>query len=113
VVRFAPRLDDHNRAPAGRPFPVPLSLQRQQAAGHGTVTGVSVQFSLDDGRTWRPARVTGTGLHRTALVGHPRAGGGFVSLRAAATDSAGNKVEETVIRAYALADRRDHGPGQD
>lgn len=103
VLRFASRLDDHNRAPAGRPFRIPLRLERHDAAGYGTVTAVSVQASLDDGKTWRPARVSGAGLNHTVLVDHPAAGGGFVSLRASATDSAGNTVEQTVIRAYKIA----------
>jgi hypothetical protein len=60
-----------------------------------------VQVSYDDGATWRPVPVLGTGLERTALVFHPR-GDGFVSLRASAVDSNGNAVEQTIIHAYAL-----------
>ncbi|MEJ3747817.1 S8 family serine peptidase [Actinomycetes bacterium KLBMP 9797] len=102
AIRFAPRLDDHNRAPAGQPFRIPLWLERHNAAGYGTVTGVTVQVSYDDGQTWQPAQVTGAGMRRTVLVNHPPASAGFVSLKATATDSAGNSVEETIIRAYAI-----------
>jgi hypothetical protein len=55
----------------------------------------------DDGATWsRPALVT-VGDSRLALLFHP-ANARFVSLRAAATDSAGNSVQQTILRAYRL-----------
>jgi hypothetical protein len=81
---------------------IPLRLERHDAAGYGTVTAVAVEASLDDGKIWRPAKVSGSGPNRTVLVDHPAAGGGFVSLRASAADSAGNRVEQTVMRAYAI-----------
>lgn len=40
-------------------------------------------------------------MEEQALLHHP-AGDGFVSLKASATDSHGNAVEQTIIRAYAL-----------
>jgi hypothetical protein len=101
AVRFAPVLDNENRAPAGRPFNVPVYVQQQAGAEYGTLTGLTVQASFDDGATWRPVTLTGTGLSRTAHLTHP-AGAGFVSLKASATDSHGNAVEETIIRAYAI-----------
>jgi subtilisin family serine protease len=99
AVRFAPNLDDHNRAPAGG-FSFPVYVQQQQWAQYGTLTGLTVQVSYDDGATWCPVPLTGDGLNRTAHVIHP-AGHGFVSLKATATDSAGNSVEQTIIHAYA------------
>jgi hypothetical protein len=56
--------------------------------------------SYDDGKTWRPAAVTRAGDHFDVRVNHPAAG--YASLRAKATDSAGNTVEQTVIRAYTI-----------
>lgn len=100
AVRFAPGVDDHNRAPAGCAFSFPIYVQRQEGATYGTLTDVTVQVSYDDGATWGPVRLTGKGLNRTAHVVHP-AGQGFVSLKASATDSAGNSVEQSIIRAYA------------
>jgi subtilisin family serine protease len=102
AVRFAPAVDAHNRARAGRPFTFPVSVQRQQGATYGTLNNLVVQVSYDDGATWRPARLTGHGLDRTVCVTHP-AGPGFVSLKATATDTAGNQVEQTIIRAYAIS----------
>jgi len=38
-----------------------------------------------------------------ATVHHPRTDNGYVSLRTSVTDKRGNTVEQTVIRAYRLA----------
>jgi subtilisin family serine protease len=100
AVRFAPRLDDHNRAPAGL-FAVPLHVQRQAGGAYGSLTRLTVEVSYDDGRTWRRVPVLGGGVDRTALLFHPD-GTRFVSLRAKVADRVGNAVEQTIIRAYAL-----------
>jgi hypothetical protein len=55
--------------------------------------------SYDDGKTWKQARVEREGDGGEAQVRHPN-GSGFVSVKAAATDSRGNTVEQTIIRAY-------------
>ncbi len=54
---------------------------------------LKVEVSSDDGRVWRPAVV----LAGTALVTPGRTP---VSLRVTATDTAGNTLKQTVIRAY-------------
>ncbi len=60
-----------------------------------------MQVSFDDGGTWSPAPLTGTGERRTVTVTNPA--GGTVSLRATATDSSGSKVRQTIIAAYQVA----------
>ncbi|CCH33118.1 S8 family serine peptidase [Actinosynnema sp. NPDC047251] len=100
AVRFAPRLDEHNRAAAGRPFAFPVYVQRNGAAKPGDVRA-TVQVSYDDGASWKPVPLVKTGERWIAAVLHP-AGAKFVSLRASAEDRAGNAVEQTIIRAYAL-----------
>jgi subtilisin family serine protease len=101
-IRLAPRLDTENRAPGGRTFTFPVHVGRQPgAAPYGRLKTFTVDVSYDDGRTWQPAHLTGDGDHRTVTVEHP-AGPGYVSLRAKATDTAGNGIEETIIHAYAL-----------
>ncbi|MFC0623657.1 S8 family serine peptidase [Kribbella deserti] len=95
VVGFKPEVSLDNFAPAGRLFPIPVEVRRQHDSAGGALKLDSVEVSFDDGKTWRKQL-----LHRTGeiVVNNPRSG--FVSLRAAASDEAGNKVTQTVIRAY-------------
>jgi hypothetical protein len=95
TYRFTPALDRFNTAPAGRTADLPVTLTAQPGSGAGTVVARTVDASFDDGATWQPLRLSGD----HAPIRHP-AGRGFVSLRAAATDSNGNTVRTTVIRAY-------------
>ncbi|HWH01076.1 MAG TPA: S8 family serine peptidase [Pilimelia sp.] len=104
VVRFTPRLDQHNGAPAGRAVTVGVAVRRQPGAGRGRYPHLTVEVSYDDGATWTRVRVTGGGDRRTAHLVHPDRAG-YVSLRATARDADGNAVQQTVVRAYAL-----HGP---
>ncbi|MEU4620121.1 hypothetical protein AB0G04_09065 [Actinoplanes sp. NPDC023801] len=101
AVRFTPRLDADNRAPGGCRFEVPLQVQWQHEAAHGTVRSLSVQASYDDGRTWQNATLRGSGEQRTAVLNHPHTAR-HVSLRATVVDSDGNRVDQTVKRAYLL-----------
>ena len=100
-VRLHPALNSRNTAPKGHTFAIPLTVECQVGAAPATVTAVTVDVSYDDGRTWKPAAVTGSGAHRTATVSHPGAAG-FASLRATVRDSAGGTVTQTVIRAYRI-----------
>lgn len=105
AVRFTPRLDADNAAPAGRSFTIPVTVERQPGAPEARVKSLTVEVSYDDGRTWKPATLRAAGTDRsqwTAQVRHP-AGATYVSLRAKATDTAGSTVDQTVIRAYRLA----------
>ncbi|WP_446213551.1 S8 family serine peptidase [Micromonospora sp. IBSANI012] len=99
AIRYTPELDIDNRAPAGRRFAIPVSLDRQIGAAPGQTTSLTVEASFDDGKTWQPLTVRRSGEKAVAWVRNP-AGTGFVSLRAAATDTSGNTVKQTVIRAY-------------
>src|SRR6185436_7733875 len=101
VVRFAPLLDGAGRAKPGRPFAVPLHLQRQPGAAYGSLRTLRVDVSYDDGASWAPAPLTGSGDRRLALLDHPHRDG-FVSFRARASDSAGNQVVQTILRAYRI-----------
>ncbi|NUP62279.1 MAG: S8 family serine peptidase [Nonomuraea sp.] len=98
VVRFTPALDARNTAPSGETYRVPVRVERQRGSAAGEVRELTVEVSFDDGATWGPARIR-KGL---VMVNHPAAEG-FVSLRAKATDTAGDTVEQTVIRAYRIA----------
>jgi hypothetical protein len=98
---IAVSLDERNTAPAGSFALIPIIVSQQQGSGAGRVTKLAVDVSYDDGATWQKAQVVhALGKWLLALKHADRAG--FVSLRAQATDSAGNTVQQTVIRAYEL-----------
>ena len=103
AVRFKPNLDDANRAPAGVPFTIPVSVQDQSGAPVTALRSLTVEASYDDGQSWQRVPLVRAGTGWTALVRHPAAG--FVSLRARASDAAGNEVDQTIIRAYGLRTR--------
>ncbi|MBW4721568.1 S8 family peptidase [Saccharothrix obliqua] len=99
AVRFTPRLDLDQRAPAGRIFAVPFTIQHQPDSSAGVTREFDLQVSFDDGATWvKPAYVR-TGDAGVALVRNPPSGGS-VSLKASAADANGNRVDQTIIRAY-------------
>jgi hypothetical protein len=64
-----------------------------------------LEVSFDDGVTWTRANVERDGHNWRAEYEHPRHGD-YVSLRVSTLDGEGNAVEQTLIRAYALAERR-------
>ncbi|MEE6257224.1 S8 family peptidase [Plantactinospora sonchi] len=101
AVRYAPDLDDHNAAPVGKPFTIPVSVQRNGSDTSGQVSTPVVEVSYDDGRSWKPARVRGDHSQWAVTVDHP-AGAEFVSLRSVVTDPDGNAQRQTIIRAYGL-----------
>ncbi|MEO6087217.1 MAG: hypothetical protein ABIQ18_29310 [Umezawaea sp.] len=101
AVRFAPSLDDHNRAPAGRAFAIPVYAQRNGSATASGVGTPEIGVSYDDGASWAPAKVIKANGRWLAVVHHP-VGATFVSLKAKAKDADGNSVEQTIIRAYGL-----------
>jgi hypothetical protein len=100
VVRFTPALDARNTAPSGETYRVPVRVEQQQGSTANEVRELTVEVSFDDGATWSPAQIR----KDQVTVNHPVAEG-FVSLRAKAADTAGNTIEQTVIRAYRIAPR--------
>ncbi|MFL6126081.1 S8 family peptidase, partial [Actinophytocola sp.] len=89
AVRFAPDLDGHNAAPAGRRFTIPVYVQRNGSDEVGPVGTPTVDVSYDDGKTWRAAKVDRTRGGWRAVVDHPT-GAVFVSLRSSISDPDGN-----------------------
>ncbi|SFB23173.1 Serine protease, subtilisin family [Amycolatopsis marina] len=98
AVRYAPEVDLTNGAQGGSEFSIPVTVTRQDGVPDGV--GLEIEVSYDDGRTWSATRVDRDGDAWSATVRHPA--DGFASLRATATDSAGNRVEQTIIRAYRI-----------
>lgn len=100
-VRLAPVLDDNGAAPAGGQFAIPVTLAAPPNTSVSGIRSVTVEYSTNDGTTWMPATVSGSGTAYNATVTHP-AGSGFVSLRVTASDWSGNSVEQTLIGAYRI-----------
>lgn len=99
--------DLHNRAPSGRAVRLGLVARHQDGLGDIEPAGMTAQVSFDDGATWEDVRLIkeDSGQFR-ALVQHPSLSEttGYVSLRVQAMDTGGNRVEQTVMRAYGLAE---------
>ncbi|ALG06553.1 S8 family serine peptidase [Kibdelosporangium phytohabitans] len=90
-ITFDPKVDNHNAARAGTYAAIPVR------PGKGGVVG-SVDFSTDDGTTWRKAPLVRAHDQWWAVVWNPS--DGFVSLRGQASYPDGNTVSQTIIRAY-------------
>ncbi|WP_433260359.1 S8 family peptidase [Actinosynnema sp. CS-041913] len=99
AVRFTPHLDLDQRAPAGRLFAIPFAIQHQPDSSAGVTREFDLQVSVDDGVTWTKPFYVRVGDSGVALVRNPPAGG-LVSLKASAADADGNRVDQTITRAY-------------
>ncbi|MGV9363552.1 S8 family serine peptidase [Amycolatopsis sp. NPDC003731] len=102
VVRAEGAVDEQSRAPAGKPFVLALTAQRQPGAGELRLADLRVETSVDDGAKWTPVPTARIGNGGLAVVRNPAAAG-FVSLRITARDTDGNAVTQTVLRAYQTA----------
>nr|WP_221382895.1 S8 family serine peptidase [Actinoplanes polyasparticus] len=80
-------------------FAIPVTVDRAPGSAAASNRTLTAEFSTDDGRTWQTATVSRD--RGTVRVTNPSSG--FVSLRATATDTAGNTAAVTVIRAYEVA----------
>ncbi|WP_188195870.1 S8 family serine peptidase [Nonomuraea sp. SYSU D8015] len=100
-------LDLLNRAAAGTRFAFDLRAAPHSAVRRApAVNRVRVEYSVDDGATWRDAsrvRPRGGGRFQVELTHPARAEtSGYVSLRITASDTGGGSVTQTIDRAYAL-----------
>ncbi|RSM75087.1 hypothetical protein DMH04_38705 [Kibdelosporangium aridum] len=97
AIGFDPKLDMANQAPAGALFAVTVRVDRQPGT-QGKAEPRKVEESSDDGKTWHQVPLLSVQGKWWAIVKNPAAG--FVSLRADASDTDGNTVAQTIIRAY-------------
>ena len=71
------------------------------------ITNLTVRASFDAGATWTDARVTranGGAYNATFTVPTLSHTNGYVTLRATATDTGGNSVDQTLYDTYGLTD---------
>jgi subtilisin family serine protease len=96
-------VDAWNAVRAGRTHTVGLTVRSQDGTAAPKGVQTEVQVSYDDGRTWSAARVGSRG-HNTfdaRITKSARAKGDtYVTLRVTARDAAGDRVQQTVRRAY-------------
>ncbi len=78
--------------------PVSVGLVETKVAGGGSPGRPRVEVSYDDGATWTRLTEDRRGSYRLDAPRKAR----FASLRVTATDSAGNSVDQTIIRAAGL-----------
>jgi hypothetical protein len=79
---------------------VPLKVYDVDRSEPAKVRTITVDVSYNQGKTWSRARLSGSGVTRSAAVNNPH--GGTVSLRAAVTDPSGNHVTQTILAAYSV-----------
>ncbi|MGW1549162.1 S8 family serine peptidase [Streptomyces sp. NPDC002346] len=98
--RYGLGLDAENTTPGGNTYQFDLSFVLQNGATPD-IDGVEVEASSDDGATWQPATVKSKsdGSYKVS-VNNPAKG--YVSLRVKAQDTNGSKIEQTLIKAYAI-----------
>lgn len=83
-----------------------ITARYQEGAAGSPPPRVRLWTSRDDGATWeqRNGHAQGGGRYRFPLA-DVHGVGGFVSLRAEAFDSGGNRIDQEIIRAYAVPEQ--------
>lgn len=101
---YAVDTDAYNAVGEARGLSVSLTVRNQDGMPAPKGVRVTLEASYDDGRSWTKAtKVSDLGGGRfTAAVERPSKvrGDAFVTLRVTAVDSSGNRIEQTVERAY-------------
>ncbi|MFD6971003.1 S8 family serine peptidase [Streptomyces sp. NPDC059949] len=95
-------VDALNAVSSKRRHDLGFSVRMQDAMAAPRGVSLQVETSYDDGKTWAKASTSRKGGKFTASVERPDRvrGDAYVTLRVTAKDSAGNKVQQTVDRAY-------------
>jgi subtilisin family serine protease len=87
---------------AARSAPITVTPSHLPGApGTGSITSVTLDVSYDDGVTWQTQRLHRTAAGWTAGLKAPRTAQ-HVTLRTTARDAYGNRVEQTITRAFGL-----------
>ncbi|MFJ5837631.1 S8 family serine peptidase [Streptomyces shenzhenensis] len=94
-----------NRVKAGKQQPITVRATLPPNT-EGTITEVKTWASYDDGASWTPVKLNASQVtgEFTGTLRLPRASAtsGHVTLRTQATDASGNRIDQTVERAFGL-----------
>ncbi|MEV8421125.1 S8 family serine peptidase [Streptomyces niveus] len=96
-------VDAHNAVGRGRSHTVGLTVRAQDGLPGPRGVTVKVEASYNDGKSWERATVNSRGSDGfSARIDRPdrQRGDAYVTLRVTAEDSSGNRVRQTVERAY-------------
>lgn len=106
-VRYDLAVNYQSQAQADAPFDITFTVAHQENAPAPVGLSASVSVSYDSGATWSdPEQATpeGENAFRVPITHPPLAQtDGFVALHVQVRDGAGNSVDQTITRAYALA----------
>lgn len=95
-IRIVPKgADARNRVPGGAKTALTMSLLQ-----FGKVKTVTLQYSTDGGKSWKPVKAVRKGASWVASV--PAPGTGAVSLKVSVKGPTGAKVEQTIVNAYGV-----------
>ncbi len=98
-----PAADALSTVPANEPIRIDIGLRHQFGTPDVEIDEVGLDVSFDDGATWTPARLRDTdGQYRATIPAAAGQAGGAVTLRLTASDVDGNRLEQTVVRAFGL-----------
>ncbi len=97
-----PGADALGAVPADGPIRVDVGLRHQVGTPGVEIDEVELEVSYDGGESWTPAPLRGRGDRYTATLAAPDGAGDAVSLRLSAADVDGNRLEQTVVRAFGL-----------
>jgi subtilisin family serine protease len=114
-LRYDADVDLDNTVRAGRADKIRVSAYRQAPTGP-RIGGLELWVSVDDGAHWDRVKVHSRGHGEFGVkVKYPKLGltTGAVSLKAEAWDAAGNRVAQTITRAYGLRGQNDDDEEED
>ncbi|MCB5908215.1 S8 family peptidase [Streptomyces pinistramenti] len=93
-------VDGNDTLPAADGQRITLTADGHAGYTPGALTKAALSYSYDGGKTWTAAPTAQHDGRWTATVDHAGAAGKQVTLKAELTDSHGNAVSQTVVRAY-------------
>ncbi|NUR48374.1 MAG: S8 family serine peptidase [Hamadaea sp.] len=97
-VSFGPEVDATGLASPAPVAMVPITVAGQPNSGVAPLRKLTVDYSTDGGKTWKPVLVVPAGPTWYAFV--PQRAGSTISLRAQGGDATGVVVEQTILGAY-------------